>query len=98
MFVGFLAAMAVAAQMHQFREMFVDNSEPVGLLLGAGVMFVTGALDDLIEVSPPAKLAGQVLAASLLWWFGVVDVLLPHAVQPVPHRRRRVVARPRSRS
>jgi UDP-GlcNAc:undecaprenyl-phosphate/decaprenyl-phosphate GlcNAc-1-phosphate transferase len=72
MFIGFLAAMAVAAQMHQFRDMFVDNSEPVGLLLGAGVMFVTGALDDLIEVSPPAKLAGQVLAASLLWWFGIV--------------------------
>ena len=42
------------------------------MLLGAGVMFVTGALDDLIEVSPPAKLAGQVLAASVLWWFGVV--------------------------
>jgi UDP-GlcNAc:undecaprenyl-phosphate GlcNAc-1-phosphate transferase len=58
--------------MHQFREMFAGNSEPVGLLLGAGVMFATGALDDLIEVSPPAKLAGQVLAASLLWWFGIV--------------------------
>ena len=72
MFVGFLAAMAVASHMGQFRDMFVDNSEPVGLLLGAGVMFVTGALDDLIEVSPPAKLAGQVLAASLLWWFGIV--------------------------
>ena len=72
MFVGFLAAMAVASHMQQFHDMFVDNSEPVGLLLGAGVMFVTGALDDLIEVSPPAKLAGQVLAASVLWWFGVV--------------------------
>ena len=71
MFVGFLAAMAVASHMAQFRDMFADNSEPVGLLLGAGVMFVTGALDDLIEVSPPAKLAGQVLAASLLWLFGV---------------------------
>jgi UDP-GlcNAc:undecaprenyl-phosphate GlcNAc-1-phosphate transferase len=71
MFVGFLAAMAVASHMGQFREMFADNSEPVGLLLGAGVMFVTGALDDLIEVSPPAKLAGQVLAASVLWMFGV---------------------------
>ena len=96
MFVGFLAAMAVASHMHQFHDMFVDNSEPVGLLLGAGVMFVTGALDDLIEVSPPAKLAGQVLAASVLWWFGVVDVLLPHAVQPVPHgcgRARRPISR-----
>jgi UDP-GlcNAc:undecaprenyl-phosphate GlcNAc-1-phosphate transferase len=71
MFIGFLAAMAVASHMHQFREMFSGNSEPVGVLLGAGVIFVTGALDDFIEVSPPAKLAGQVLAASLLWLFGV---------------------------
>jgi UDP-GlcNAc:undecaprenyl-phosphate GlcNAc-1-phosphate transferase len=72
MFVGFLAAIAVASQMEQFREVFHDNSEPVGLLLGAGVMFVTGALDDLIEVSPPAMVAGQVLAASLLTLFGVI--------------------------
>ena len=41
MFVGFLAAMAVASQMHAVpRDVPVDNSEPVGLLLGAGVMFV----------------------------------------------------------
>ena len=51
--------------------MFQSNSEPFGLILGAGVMFVVGALDDLIDVSPPAKLAGQVLAASLLALFGV---------------------------
>jgi UDP-GlcNAc:undecaprenyl-phosphate GlcNAc-1-phosphate transferase len=72
MFVGFLAAMAVASRMPQFNEMFPpENSETVGLLLGAGVMFVTGALDDLIDVSPPAKVAGQVLAASALWLFGI---------------------------
>src|SRR5262245_11855416 len=71
MFVGFLAAMAVASHMTQFREMFADNSEPAGLLLGAGLTVMTGALDDLIDVSPPAKLAGQVLAASVMWWFGI---------------------------
>jgi len=71
MFVGFLVAMAVASQMPQFHEMFQSNSEPFGLILGAGVMFVVGALDDLIDVSPPAKLAGQILAASLLALFGV---------------------------
>jgi UDP-GlcNAc:undecaprenyl-phosphate/decaprenyl-phosphate GlcNAc-1-phosphate transferase len=71
MFIGFLVAMAVASQMGQFREMFESNSEPFGLILGAGVMFVIGALDDVIEVSPPAKVAGQVLAASLLALFGV---------------------------
>jgi UDP-GlcNAc:undecaprenyl-phosphate GlcNAc-1-phosphate transferase len=71
MFIGFLVAMAVASQMTQFHEMFRQNSEPFGLILGAGVMFVVGALDDLIDVSPPAKVAGQVFAASLLALFGV---------------------------
>ena len=71
MFIGFLAAMAVASQLNQFREMFADSSEPLGLLLAAGVMFLTGAVDDLREVSPPAKVAGQVLSGSLLSLFGV---------------------------
>src|SRR6476660_7737260 len=72
MFIGFLVAVAVASQMHQFHDMFQSSSEPFGLILGAGVMFVVGALDDLIDVSPPAKVAGQVVAASLLGFYGVV--------------------------
>jgi len=71
MFIGFLVAVAVASQMHQFHEMFQSSSEPFGLILGAGVMFVIGGLDDLIDVSPPAKVAGQVVAASLLAFYGV---------------------------
>jgi UDP-GlcNAc:undecaprenyl-phosphate GlcNAc-1-phosphate transferase len=71
MFVGFLVAMAVASQLDQFHEMFEANSEPFGLILGAGVIFLVGALDDLIDVSPPAKVAGQVVSASLLALFGV---------------------------
>ncbi len=71
MFLGFLAAMAVASQMDQFHLMFEDNSEPFGIMLAAGIIFLVGALDDLIDVSPPAKLAGQVLAASMLVLFGV---------------------------
>ncbi|MDQ1468278.1 MAG: UDP-GlcNAc:undecaprenyl-phosphate/decaprenyl-phosphate GlcNAc-phosphate transferase [Actinomycetota bacterium] len=71
MFVGFLAAISVASRMSQFHEMFRDNSEPFGVVLAAGVMFVVGALDDLRDVSPPAKVAGQVFSASLLALFGV---------------------------
>jgi UDP-GlcNAc:undecaprenyl-phosphate GlcNAc-1-phosphate transferase len=71
MFVGFLAAISVASRMGQFHEMFKDNSEPLGVVLAAGVMFVVGALDDLREVSPPAKVAGQVFSAGLLALFGV---------------------------
>jgi UDP-GlcNAc:undecaprenyl-phosphate GlcNAc-1-phosphate transferase len=71
MFLGFLVAMAVASQIPQFSEMFDGSSEPAGLMLGAGVMFAVGALDDLRDVSPPAKIAGMVLAGSLLSLFGV---------------------------
>ncbi|HZJ25846.1 MAG TPA: MraY family glycosyltransferase [Acidimicrobiia bacterium] len=71
MFVGFLAAMGVASRLPQFREMFHGSSEPAGVILAGGVMFAVGALDDLREVSPPAKLAGQVLSGSILSLMGV---------------------------
>src|SRR6478735_7730543 len=66
MFVGFLIAFGVASQIPQVREMFDGSSEPAGVILAAGVMFATGALDDLRDVSPPAKIAGMVLAGSLV--------------------------------
>jgi UDP-GlcNAc:undecaprenyl-phosphate GlcNAc-1-phosphate transferase len=71
MLVGFLAAIATASRVPQFHEMFRNNSEPFGLVLAAGVMFIVGALDDLRDVSPPAKVAGQVFSASLLAMYGV---------------------------
>jgi UDP-GlcNAc:undecaprenyl-phosphate GlcNAc-1-phosphate transferase len=71
MFVGFLVAMAVASRITQFHEMFVDNSEAVGLLLAGAVMFVVFVIDDFRDVSPPAKIAGQVLSGSVLSLFGV---------------------------
>ncbi len=71
MFIGFLAAMAVASQIPQFHEIFHNSTEPLGLVLAAGVMFLVGAVDDLRPVSPPAKIAGQVLSGSLLSVLGV---------------------------
>jgi UDP-GlcNAc:undecaprenyl-phosphate GlcNAc-1-phosphate transferase len=71
MFLGFLAAMGVASQMAQFHGMFHGSSEPLGVVLGAGAMFLVGLVDDVREVSPPAKLAGQVLAGGLLGLYGV---------------------------
>ncbi len=70
MFCGFLAAMAAASRMHQFHQVFFD-SEARGVLLGAGVMLLVGMLDDIVDVSPPAKLAGMVLAGSLMARNGV---------------------------
>jgi UDP-GlcNAc:undecaprenyl-phosphate/decaprenyl-phosphate GlcNAc-1-phosphate transferase len=71
MFLAFLVAMVVASQLHQFRGVFESSSEPLGVVLGAAVIFTVGLVDDLREVSAPAKLAGQVLAASVLYFLGV---------------------------
>ncbi len=71
MFLAFLLAMAVASQLPQFRSVFENSSEPLGVVLAAAVILAVGLVDDLREVSAPAKLAGQVLAASVLTFLGV---------------------------
>jgi UDP-GlcNAc:undecaprenyl-phosphate GlcNAc-1-phosphate transferase len=72
MYLAFLAAMAVAYVIPQFRDnIFSGSSEPLGVVLGATVIFGVGLLDDLRDVSAPAKLAGQVAAAMGLYWLGV---------------------------
>ena len=71
MYLGFLAGMGTATQVEQFDPVFRSTSEPLGVLLGATIIFLTGLVDDLREVSAPAKMAGQVLAGSALSLLGV---------------------------
>ena len=71
MLAALYAALVVAWWMPQFRPVFQSSSEPVGVALAATVIFAVGFLDDLREVSAPAKVAGQVLAASVLGLAGV---------------------------
>ncbi len=71
MFVAFLVAMAVAWRLPQFKDAFEGSSEPLGIILAVAAIFVVGLVDDLREVSAPAKLAGQVLAGSVLYFLGV---------------------------
>lgn len=71
MYLGFLAAMATATRIPQFDGVFATTSEPLGVVLGATIIFVVGLVDDLREVSAPAKVAGQVLAGSVLSLLGV---------------------------
>jgi UDP-GlcNAc:undecaprenyl-phosphate GlcNAc-1-phosphate transferase len=68
---GFLAAMAVATQLPDLQPVFENSSEPLGLVLAAIVILAVGVLDDVREVSAPAKVAGQVLAGCALALFGV---------------------------
>jgi UDP-GlcNAc:undecaprenyl-phosphate GlcNAc-1-phosphate transferase len=71
MYVGLLAAMAVASQLPAFSDVFRGSSGPFGVVIAATVIFCVGLADDVREMSPPAKLAGQVLAATVLYVFGI---------------------------
>ena len=62
MYGGLLAGLLVATRLEQFDQVFEGRSEPLGVLLAATVIFAVGVIDDLREVSAPAKAAGQVLA------------------------------------
>lgn len=71
MVVGFLAAMAVAATRPEFRELFAETSEPLGLILGVLAIAVVGVVDDWRGLSPTAKLIGQILAVFAPVFFGI---------------------------
>jgi UDP-GlcNAc:undecaprenyl-phosphate GlcNAc-1-phosphate transferase len=71
MYIGLLVAMVVASQLHSLSPLFRGSSDPIGLVLGASVIFAVGLVDDVREMSPPAKLSGQILAGTVLYLFGI---------------------------
>lgn len=46
-------------------------SDVIGVMIGGFVIFLIGLIDDIIELSPIKKLLGQIVAASLAFFFGV---------------------------
>ena len=72
MYVGFLAAMFAAWMLDAFDVLFESNSEPIGVLVAATIIYVVGFVDDVRGLSPPAKVAGTVAAGLALVQFGVV--------------------------
>ena len=76
MYGGFVAGFGTAWVLGAFDEAFSGSTEPIGILLAAFVMLVIGVVDDLREVSAPARIAGTVLAASLLVFSGVAILVL----------------------
>ena len=70
MFLGFIVALAIAWKMGRFSPVFDNNSEPLGVLLAAILIFATGLVDDIREISSPAKVTGTVIAGLVLVYFG----------------------------
>jgi UDP-GlcNAc:undecaprenyl-phosphate GlcNAc-1-phosphate transferase len=71
MIIGFVFAFGVARLMDVFDPIFARNSEPRGILIAAVLMFFVGFIDDIREISAPAKVVGTVVVGSVLVFYGV---------------------------
>jgi len=76
MVIGVLVGMGVAWLLDAFDPVFAGSTEPVGIVLALVVIAVVGMVDDLRDVSAPAKMAGIVLAASILVIAGISILVL----------------------
>jgi UDP-GlcNAc:undecaprenyl-phosphate GlcNAc-1-phosphate transferase len=77
MFIGMVAGIGAASLLGQFDTMFESPANIIGVVGAAFVIFVTGVIDDVREVSAPAKVAGIVLAGSILALAGISIVNVP---------------------
>ena len=71
MTVAVLVAIGVASLLSGIHTVFSGSSESYGVIIGVLVIFAVGFVDDIREVSAPAKVAGEVLAATALYFLGV---------------------------
>jgi UDP-GlcNAc:undecaprenyl-phosphate GlcNAc-1-phosphate transferase len=75
MVVGFLVALGAAWLSGSFAPIFAAQTEAIGIVMAVLVIFLVGAIDDLRDISAPAKTAGMVLAGSILSFAGVSIVV-----------------------
>lgn len=71
MVAGLVVAMGVASQIERFDDVFAVRTETIGLVVAAILIYIVGLIDDVRVVSAPAKVAGMVLAGSVLSFAGV---------------------------
>jgi UDP-GlcNAc:undecaprenyl-phosphate GlcNAc-1-phosphate transferase len=74
LFLGLLAATFTAWLLPDFDPLFERPGNILGVLAAAAVMWLIGLVDDLRDVSPPAKVAGMVFAGSILTLVGVTII------------------------
>ncbi len=76
MLLGFGAAAAVAHRLPHLSQVF-DSAEIRGVIIGAAIVCLVGAIDDVRELDWLTKLAGQILAAGTMAFFGVQLLSVP---------------------
>ena len=80
MFAGLLAGLLLASKLKMMSAVFVDGANiPIALISAAAIIVALGIIDDRWGLDGPTKLAGQVLAASVMALQGITVVWLPIA-------------------
>src|SRR5699024_3847038 len=82
MFLGYAVATLVAWRMPFLSQVF-ESAELLGVLVGAAVVCLVGAIDDVRELDALTKLGGQLLAAAIIAFAGVQLFSLPLGVVTV---------------
>lgn len=78
MLAGLLAGLLLASKLPQMSSVFSgDGRAPIALLGGVAIIVALGLVDDRWGLAAPTKLAGQVLAASVMALQGISIIWLP---------------------
>jgi UDP-GlcNAc:undecaprenyl-phosphate/decaprenyl-phosphate GlcNAc-1-phosphate transferase len=82
---GIPIALAYAFAIYSLNGEGIGLGAPMMKLLpGATVVFLTGLIDDFFDLKPLVKLAGQLLAAGLVFWSGLSVGTLGNGDAPLP--------------
>jgi UDP-GlcNAc:undecaprenyl-phosphate GlcNAc-1-phosphate transferase len=77
MFLGFGAACLVATHLPYLKQVLRGSTDLRAVLIGAAMVLVLGAVDDLWGLDAVTKLGGQVLAAGVMAVQGVQLLFIP---------------------
>ncbi|MEZ5269124.1 MAG: MraY family glycosyltransferase [Microthrixaceae bacterium] len=72
--IGVLAGLGSAWFFGDLSGVFATPGNVIGVIAAAVVMWLIGLVDDLRDISPPAKVAGMVLSGSLLTLVGLTII------------------------
>lgn len=76
-FLGFAASMLAASHLPRLGQVFELGPELKGVLWGAGIVCLLGAIDDVRELDWLTKMGGQMIAAGIMAFSGVLLWQLP---------------------
>ena len=77
MLIGFAAAVVLGRMLPYHGQLFETSPQLYGVLIGAVIITLIGALDDVRELDWLTKLAGQAIAGGVMAFFGVRLLSLP---------------------